>query len=157
LVRERVDSPKETELRLLLVLAGFPEPETNKHVLDDAGGWIARPDLVYRVLKLALEYDGRQHAEDPRQWAKDIRRRELLDAAGWRTLVITNRDLAHFPSQTLMRVALVMRERGCPDVPPLVVPDPSMYASPGSSRLLPEGPGRGSGRPTASSNRERAA
>jgi very-short-patch-repair endonuclease len=69
----------------MLVLAGFPEPETNQNVLDDAGGWIARPDLVYRLLKLALEYDGRQHAEDSRQWAKDIRRRELLDAAGWRT------------------------------------------------------------------------
>jgi hypothetical protein len=135
LVRDRVDSPKETELRLLLVLAGFPEPETNQDVTDDAGGWIARPDLMYRVFRVALEYDGRQHADDPRQWAKDIRRRELLDAAGWRTLVITSRDLARFPNQTLLRVALVLSERQCPDLPRVAVPDLSMYAHPASVRV----------------------
>jgi hypothetical protein len=132
LVRARVDSPKETELRLLLVLAGFPEPVTNVDVLDDAGGWIARADLMYKAFKIALEYDGRQHANDAKQWARDIRRRELLDAAGWRTLVVTSRDLARFPSQTLTRVALVLHERHCQDVPALIAPDMSMYASPGS-------------------------
>jgi hypothetical protein len=132
LVRARVDSPKETELRLLLVLAGFPEPVTKVDVLDDAGGWIARADLMYKAFKIALEYDGRQHANDAKQWARDIRRRELLDAACWRTLVVTSRDLARFPSQTLTRVALVLHERHCQDVPALIPPDMSMYASPGS-------------------------
>ena len=130
LVRARVDSPKETELRLLLVFAGFPEPEINKDVLDEAGGWIACPDLAYRALKIALEYDGRHHADDPRQWEKDIRRRELLDAAGWRVIVVTNRDLSRFPSQTLMRVALVLRERRSADVPAVLSPDLSMYLAP---------------------------
>jgi hypothetical protein len=133
LVRERVDSPKETELRLLLVLAGFPEPDINEDVLDEAGGWIARPALAYRVLKIALEYDGRHHLDDPRQWEKDIRRRELLDAAGWRVLVVTSRDLSRFASQTLMRVALLLRERGSQDVPSVLTPHRSMYVAPGSS------------------------
>ncbi|MEP6526750.1 MAG: hypothetical protein ABJA86_06260 [Nocardioidaceae bacterium] len=133
LVRERVDSPKETELRLLLVLAGFPEPDINEDVLDDAGGWIARPDLAHRVLKIALEYDGRHHLDDPRQWEKDIRRRELLDAAGWRVLVVTSRDLTRFASQTLMRVALLLRERGFQHVPSVLSPHRSMYVAPRSS------------------------
>jgi hypothetical protein len=120
-------------LRLLLVLAGFSEPDINEDVLDDAGGWIARPDLAYRVLKIALEYDGRHHLDDPRQWEKDIRRRELLDAAGWRVLVVTSRDLSRFASQTLMRVALLLRERGSQDVPSVLTPHRSMYVAPGSS------------------------
>jgi hypothetical protein len=146
-VRERVDSPKETELRLLLVLAGFPEPETNVDVLDDAGGWIARADLTYRAFKIALEYVGKQHANDPKQWARDIRRRELLDAAGWRTIVITARDLARFPRQTLTRVALVLHERHCQDIPTLIAPDMSMYASPGSDPRCSSPAGRGTPRP----------
>jgi len=81
-------------------------------------------------LKIALEYDGRHHADDPRQWEKDIRRRELLDAAGWRVIVVTNRDLSRFPSQTLMRVALVLRERRSADVPAVLSPDLSMYLAP---------------------------
>jgi hypothetical protein len=157
LVRERVDSPKETELRLLLVLAGFPEPETNVDVLDDAGGWIARADLTYRAFKIALEYDGKQHANDPKQWARDIRRRELLDAAGWRTIVITARDLARFPSQTLTRVALVLHERHCQDIPTLIAPDMSMYASPGSDPRCSSPAGRGDSPSEASPSRKRAA
>ena len=157
LVRERVDSPKETELRLLLVLAGFPEPETNVNVLDDSGGWIARADLVYKVFKIALEYDGRQHVNDPKQWTRDIRRRELLDAAGWRTLVVTSRDLARFPSQTLARVALVLRERYCQDVPTLIAPDLSLYASPGSDRDVSLRRGREPHQAKPSASGERAA
>src|SRR5438034_908737 len=37
LVRERVDSPRETWLRLCLVLAGLPMPECNLIIGDDQG------------------------------------------------------------------------------------------------------------------------
>jgi hypothetical protein len=48
-------SPKETELRVLLVRAGLPWPEPNAHVYDDGGGWIATADLLYRGHRLVLE------------------------------------------------------------------------------------------------------
>jgi hypothetical protein len=45
LVRERVDSPRETWLRLCLVLAGLPMPECHLIIGDDQGP-IGRVDLV---------------------------------------------------------------------------------------------------------------
>ena len=47
LVRERVDSPMESLVRMLLVLAGLPEPVTNYVVRDASGGWIGAVDLAY--------------------------------------------------------------------------------------------------------------
>lgn len=38
-----------------------------------------RYDLAYEHLRLIIEYDGRKHAEDARQWLTDIFRREELD------------------------------------------------------------------------------
>ena len=49
LVRERVDSPRETWLRLCLVLAGLPMPECNLVIGDDQGP-IGRVDLVYMAV-----------------------------------------------------------------------------------------------------------
>jgi hypothetical protein len=49
LVRRRVDSRPETLLRLLLVLAGLPEPATGLAVSDVHGGWIATPDSAIHM------------------------------------------------------------------------------------------------------------
>lgn len=55
MISPRVDSPPETRLRLLLIRAGLPCPAVNVDVFDDAGGWLARPDLSYPHLKIAIE------------------------------------------------------------------------------------------------------
>lgn len=47
LVRGRVDSVRETDLRLLIVLAELPEPDVNVDVFADDGRWLARGDLVF--------------------------------------------------------------------------------------------------------------
>jgi hypothetical protein len=86
LVRPRVDSTTETGLRLLVTFGGLPEPETGLDVYDRHGAWIARPDLSYPKFRIAIEYDGRHHAEDDWQWTKDIGRREHYDRAGWRVI-----------------------------------------------------------------------
>ncbi|HKX15971.1 MAG TPA: hypothetical protein VJN19_12305 [Propionibacteriaceae bacterium] len=58
LVRAGVDSPMETRIRLLIVLAGLPEPQVN-FILRVAGGkWRWRFDLCYPEYKLIIEYDG---------------------------------------------------------------------------------------------------
>jgi hypothetical protein len=75
LVRERVDSPRETWLRLCLVLAGLPMPECNLVIGDDEGP-IGRVDLVYVAYKLIIEYEGDQHRTDRNQWNRDIDRHE---------------------------------------------------------------------------------
>jgi hypothetical protein len=112
LVRAEVDSPMETRLRLLIVLAGLPEPEVNVKMLDAHGRVVRRLDLAYRHLKVVVEYDGRQHAEDPRQYDSDILRREGLDRAGWRMVVVTAKGIFQTPEQTLTRVRAALRDHG---------------------------------------------
>jgi hypothetical protein len=57
------ESPPETLLRLLIVDAGLPRPAVNEEVRDeDNGDRVARPDLSYPHLKIAIEYEGRHAA-----------------------------------------------------------------------------------------------
>jgi hypothetical protein len=117
LVRPRVDSATETALRLIVAFAGLPEPETGLDIFDRHGAWIARPDLSYPKYRIAIEYDGRHHAESDRQWTKDIGRREHYDRAGWRVIVITARHLYGQPGPTIMRILEALHERGHPEAP----------------------------------------
>jgi hypothetical protein len=104
LARKGVDSPQETRLRLLLVLAGLPEPSVNLIIRGRDGGWRRRYDLAYEHLRLLIEYDGRQHAEDTQQWLTDIFRREELDQIRWRLVVIMSEGIYREPLRTLERV-----------------------------------------------------
>ena len=78
---------------LLFVLAGFPEPVVDVEVFDDAGRLRYRIDLAWPSAKVAVEYDGRHHINRQDQWTYDIRRREELEAEGWRFLVLTAPDI----------------------------------------------------------------
>lgn len=110
LVRERVDSPMETRVRLMLIFAGLPEPVVNFRVSDD--GVTYRLDLAWPELGLAVEYDGRQHAEDAQQWGHDLARREWLDGHGWRVIVFRAEDVYGTPWASIARVVHAMRSRG---------------------------------------------
>ena len=76
-----------------------------------------RFDLSYPELKLIIEYDGRQHAENDGQWDHDLDRREDLDRDGWRLIVIRSRGLYVEPQVTLDRIVDAMRWRGARNVP----------------------------------------
>jgi hypothetical protein len=104
LARKGVDSPQETRLRLLLVLAGLPEPRVNLIIRGRDGSWRRRYDLAYEHLRLIIEYDGRKHAEDSRQWLTDIFRREELDQMRWRLVIVTSEGIYQEPLRTLERV-----------------------------------------------------
>lgn len=111
-VRARVDSPMETRSRLLLVLAGLPEPEVDLHFTDARGRVVRRLDLGYEALRIAIEYDGRHHAEARAQWEADIARREEFDAEGWRIITLVANDIYRTPHLTLDRVVRALRSRG---------------------------------------------
>ena len=111
LVRDGVDSPMETRVRLLLVWAGLPEPVVNLRVTDSAGNE-RRLDLAYPFLKIAIEYDGRHHIEREAQWNQDLRRRENLEADGWRFVVITSKGVYKEPEDTIARVVQALAQRG---------------------------------------------
>ena len=111
LVRDGVDSPMETRVRLLLVWAGLPEPVVNLRVTD-ATGHDRRLDLCYPFLKIAIEYDGRHHIEREPQWNQDLRRRENLEADGWRFVVVTSNGVFKEPEDTIARVVQALAQRG---------------------------------------------
>lgn len=110
LVREHVDSAMET--RLLLVLAGLPEPQVNLVLRGEDGSWERRFDLAYPALRLVLEYDGRQHANDSAQWNADIYRREELERRGWTLVTVTAEGIYREPARTLDRVRDALRRCG---------------------------------------------
>jgi very-short-patch-repair endonuclease len=112
-VRERVDSPMESRLRMLLVLAGLPEPEVNVQIRDEHGTVLMRVDLCYPAARLAIEYDGRHHVELERQWERDVERRDDLDD-GWRMLTVTSKGIYKEPGATIDRVWRALRRRGHP-------------------------------------------
>lgn len=118
-VRAGVDSPMETRLRMLIVLAGLPEPEVNHIVYRADGSWRCRYDLWYRTVGLIVEYDGRQHAQDPRQWNRDLTRREELDDEQLKILVVTAEGIYQEPLQTLTRIRRNLLLRGYGPVPQL--------------------------------------
>lgn len=114
LVREGVDSAMETRVRLMIVLAGLPEPVVNHILRDEQGAWVHRLDLSYPELRIAIEYDGRQHAESSEQWVRDVGRREDFDNLGWRMLVLLSADVFVTPAATLERICRLLTERQGP-------------------------------------------
>jgi hypothetical protein len=115
-VRLGVDSPMESRLRMLIVLAGLPEPTVNYRIYNDDGTWRRRFDLCYPGIKLIVEYDGLQHAE-PDARESDLERREEFDDEGFRIIVVTARGIYRQPERTLRRIRRQLILRGMPDVP----------------------------------------
>ena len=118
LVREGVDSPMESRLRMLIVLAGLLEPKVDYRIYSSDGALLYRFDLAYVGHGLVIEYDGRQHADDASQWEADIRRDEQLDDWHIRRVVVLAKDIYNTPAKTLSRIISAMRAKGMP-VPPL--------------------------------------
>lgn len=110
LVRERSESVPETQSRLLMVLAGIPEPVCN-HPYVVGGHERFRLDLAWVDVKVALEYDGRWH-DEPEQRAKDEVRRAEMRAAGWIIIVIHAEDLYGDPEGVVHEVVDALRGRG---------------------------------------------
>lgn len=92
-IRPGTDSARETLLRLVVVRAGFPEPEVNGVITNRHGAVIAHGDLVYRAQRVVLEYDGRHHAESG-QFSIDIARLDDLMEESWRVIRVDSALMA---------------------------------------------------------------
>ncbi len=112
--REDVDSPMEPRVRMLLVLAGLPEPKVAFKIVDDDGVVLRRLDLSYPEVRLIVEYDGRHHIERVQQWVSDLDRREEFDQGDWRIIVVTSAGIYKEPARTIRRVREALRSRGVP-------------------------------------------
>lgn len=90
--RAGVESPKETETRILLVAGGLPEPVVQYEIHRNSI-LIARSDMAYPAFKIAIEYEGDGHRTSRDQWRRDVRRQRELEDEGWIVIRVTQLDL----------------------------------------------------------------
>lgn len=109
LLRDRVDSVRESRLRMCLVLAGLPTPDCNPTIRGRK--LRARVDLVYKEFRILIEYEGDQHRTDKRQWNTDIDRQEDFAAGDWVVYRVTA-DRARHPRRIVERVHTLLVEAG---------------------------------------------
>jgi hypothetical protein len=116
-IRPNTDSARETLLRLLIVRAGFPEPEVNGAITNSFGATIAHGDLVYRDYRdyrdyrTILEYDGGDHRSDERQFHIDIDRLDQLMEEDWRVIRV-NKNLMYRRSTLFGKITVALQKGG---------------------------------------------
>jgi hypothetical protein len=101
-------SPKESWLRVVLVEAGLPRPQTQIPVRDEFGQAIAYLDMGWEDVKVAVEYDGDHHRSDRSQFGWDIRRLERLQHKGWIVIRVVAGDR---PGEIIRRVRAARARR----------------------------------------------
>lgn len=107
----RSESPMESKSRVLIRLAGYPPPECQLMVVG-ASGRIYYLDMGWERWKVGAEYDGRQHAESPQQYAWDQRRREDIALPGWLLVTAVSDDLYVAPTGLLDRLDAAVAASG---------------------------------------------
>jgi hypothetical protein len=112
LVDGGAESPQESRVRLLLVAAGLPPPETQIEFTDQFGMARIRVDMGWREWRVAVEYDGVQHWADRYQRSWDIDRIAMLEAMGWAVVRISAEMLSR-PEVIIERVRSKLRAAGC--------------------------------------------
>ncbi|VBA43110.1 hypothetical protein LAUMK13_04370 [Mycobacterium innocens] len=114
-VLARVDpgaaSPKETWLRLLLVDAGFPAPQTQIPVVANYRT-VALLDMGWPLFRVAVEYDGDQHRTSRRQYVRDMRRLQELEELGWIIIRVIGEDR---PEDIVRKTREALQRRGYRD------------------------------------------
>ncbi len=103
LLDDRSESPQESILRTILVLAGFDPPLVNHSVSGQFGEFVARTDLMLQRERVILEYQGDYHRTTKGQWRADMTRRARLEAQGWRVMELNADDLRD-PVELLARI-----------------------------------------------------
>jgi Protein of unknown function (DUF559) len=103
-------SRPESLIRYWLAESDLPDPAVQVPVLDRRGREVAHADLGYREWRVALEYEGRQHAEAERL-ERDVDRYSLMAADGWLVLRFAARHLQG-PWTVVERTRRALQGRG---------------------------------------------
>lgn len=104
LMRVGAESRPETLLRLLLVRAGFGEPELQGDIRDRRGKWLGFADLYFRDVKVVVEYDGEHHRTNSVAYDRDESRIESFIEAGNAVVRVRKHALFVRPAGVIERV-----------------------------------------------------
>jgi very-short-patch-repair endonuclease len=99
------ESPMETRMRMVLVLARLPRPEAQVPVYD-GHQFVGRLDLYYRKHRLGVEYDGAAHSGT---LAEDNRRQNRFLEIGIRLLRFTAGDFYNNPGVVVRQVRAALK------------------------------------------------
>jgi hypothetical protein len=103
-------SRPESLIRYAILDSHLPPPAVQLPIRDRRGRPVAHADLGYEEWRIAIEYEGRQHAERE-QFARDLTRYSLMAASGWLLLRFGGAD-AFRPQVVVSRVEGALRSRG---------------------------------------------
>jgi hypothetical protein len=103
-------SHPESIMRYWLLTSDLPEPEVQVPLHDRWGRVVAHADLGYARWKIAMEYEGRQHAE-VEQFRRDVDRYSLFAADGWLVLRFAGRHIGG-PRTVVDRTRRALVSRG---------------------------------------------
>ncbi|MEG9226944.1 endonuclease domain-containing protein [Aeromicrobium sp. Sec7.5] len=106
----RSASPQESRLRSWCRAGGLPRPLVNAAIVE-RGRQIAIVDLLFEEYRLVVEYEGRQHHRDSRQFARDVQRYADLRAAGYEYVQVTAEMLRN-PRAVVLLILQRLRDRG---------------------------------------------
>lgn len=113
-VRQGSESPEETRLRLALVRARLPEPALNRNLYTESGKFVARLDQSYPEYRVAVEYDGRQHAVDAAQFARDADRWDAIRTEGWYLVRVLQHHMRDGAVPAVAKVSAALHRAGWP-------------------------------------------
>ncbi len=120
LVDPGAESPQETWLRLLVIEAGYPPPQTQIPVYGPYGELVGIVDMGWQEIKLALEYEGDHHRTNRRVFNKDIARHEAMTTdLDWIAIRVTAEDV---PGGILRRLQAAWTRRGRQPPIPVAIP-----------------------------------
>jgi very-short-patch-repair endonuclease len=102
LASPEAESPLETLLRLLILLAGLPAPDTQVEVRTPRKTYYA--DLGYREQRLLLEADSRKHHSEWKKVSDDMVRHNAMVGAGWRVLRFTWSQIMYQPELVIAAI-----------------------------------------------------
>jgi very-short-patch-repair endonuclease len=108
LVDAGAESPRETWLRLLLIEAGYPRPQTQIPVYGNHGELVAIVDMGWDDIKVAVEYEGDHHRTNRIQFNRDIARMDALTELGW---IVVRGTVEDVPGGILRRIAAAWSHR----------------------------------------------
>jgi hypothetical protein len=108
--RRPTESEMETRLLQSMRAFGLPDP-TTQHEVWQGAMFIARVDVAYPDLKIAIEYDSDEFHSGRAAIRRDRDRRHLLLAAGWLPVDIGPNDLRDGGTLTCAAIAQARRDR----------------------------------------------
>lgn len=110
LVVPGAESYPESEIRVSVESAGLPRPLVNAEIRDGRE-LVARVDLLFAPWGVVVEYEGAHHADDRRQWRRDLTRIGELQRLGY-IVERAHADDLRDPTRLITRIRTHLERRG---------------------------------------------